>query len=191
MKFNELFEEKELTVMQLCTLTGLGTQTIRDLINGKTLIKNAKLDTAKKIADAFKITIDELYNAIDDEDEQKPKKRGIVEFRELINNNEEIVIQNDWEYSLWVGQLAYYMQKHSKVTKTQAYINQFFDCNTQKSVNNALQKNFKLAKTNSKRFNYIFALVLGYDNLKKFDKGALLGGYLGENLIYLNKDDEK
>lgn len=186
MKFNKLLIEKEITVLELSTLADLGLQTIRDLANEKTQLKNAKLETAKKIADVLKMSLDELYSSIDPIDEVQ-KERTLSDLKDLLNTRGEIIIESDWEYSLLVGQLAYYMQIHSKVPKTQAYINKFLDCNTQKNINNVLQERFKIARTKSKRFNYIFSLVLEYDNLKKIEPGAIVAGYLGENIVTLDK----
>ena len=34
------------------------------------------------------------------------------------------------------------------------------------------------------RFNYLFAMVMEYMDVKKIDQSMLMAGYLGENLIY-------
>ena len=40
------------------------------------------------------------------------------------------------------------------------------------------------------RFNYLFAMVMEYMDVKKIDQSMLMAGYLGENLIYEKGEKE-
>ena len=115
--------------------------------------------------------------------------------RTKINAKHQMKIEDDLEYSFAVGQAIAYLQSKSKAkNKTQDIINQFIVIKNDKVLKIKLEQFYRrynydlfVGKT---RFNYLFAMVMEYMDVKKIDQSMLMAGYLGENLIYEKGEKE-
>lgn len=138
-----------------------------------------------------------LYFALNEYFNQKENgMEGIRDvLRTKINAEHQMKIENDLEFSFAVGQVIAYLQSKSKAkNKTQDIINQFIVIKNDKVLKNKLEQFYRrynyslfVGKT---RFNYLFAMIMEYMDVKKIDQSILMAGYLGENLIYEKGEKE-
>lgn len=64
--FSDILEMFDFTGYGLAQATGLGQSTIAQYVSGERNIKNASIDTFIKIAGAFQVSVDFLFNYIKD-----------------------------------------------------------------------------------------------------------------------------
>lgn len=152
-------------------------------------IKMGYLNSAKKQMN--------LYFALNKYFSQKENDMEDIRdvLRTKINAEHQMKIEDDLEYSFAVGQAIAYLQSKSKTkNKTQDIINQFIVIRNDKVLKIKLEQFYRrynydlfVGKT---RFNYLFAMIMEYMDIKKIDQSMLMAGYLGENLIYEKGEKE-
>lgn len=112
------------------------------------------------------------------------------------NGEEAAEIENDREYSIAVGQVAYYLLSLSKAgNPTHAMINPIINSRNDKKLKEHLRLLFKrynyAIDFKGKRFRKLYDMVLGYEVENKIDENALLCGYLSNCMLYKSKDGSK
>lgn len=66
--FRMLLQKKGYTPYKLNKEHGIPTNTVNDLCNGKTTFINIRVGTALKISKALKMTIEEIFDYLEDSD---------------------------------------------------------------------------------------------------------------------------
>lgn len=116
--------------------------------------------------------------------------------REKIKKDSTDQIETDKGYYFAVGQLvSFLISKNKSSKKMHSLINPILNCSTDEKLKDELRKlfikyNYDIWK-DSKKFNNLYAMVIGYVPEKDgIMKDILIGGYLYSNLLY-EKDKEE
>lgn len=115
--------------------------------------------------------------------------------REKINSKETYGIETDSEYYFSVGQLVSYLIAQNKSSKKMhSLINPILNCKTDDRLKGEIKKLFKkynyAIKKDSKRFNNLSAMILGYTPEGAVQEDLLIAGYLHSNLIYEKNEED-
>lgn len=118
-----------------------------------------------------------------------------VSLREKINSKETQSIQNDEEYYFAIGQISSYLISLNKSSnKNHSLVNPILNAKKEDRLKEEIMKLFKkynyTIKKDSKRFNNIYSMILGYKPQGEINEDLLLAGYLSSSLIY-EKVEEK
>jgi CRISPR-associated protein Csh1 len=113
-----------------------------------------------------------------------------------INSAQTDKIESDSEYYFAVGQVASYLLSLNKSSKKMhSLINPMLNCKTDEKLKNEISKLFKkynfAIKKDSKRFNNLKAMILGYVPDAKVKEDMLVAGYLYSSLIYEKGEENK
>lgn len=116
--------------------------------------------------------------------------------KEKINGSGECEIETDEEYFYAVGQLVYYFISLSKSKeKNHSLANPFLVATENEVIRRRLRQYFMKYNYQinfaRQRFNRMYAMVDAYILEKKIDQEYLLGGYIGNNLIYESTKEAK
>lgn len=116
--------------------------------------------------------------------------------RTKINSNVTDKFQNDDEYYFAVGQAASYLLSKSKgKKKPHSLANSFINGKNNDEIREKLRKLFLKYSydpaINGKRFNNLYAMILGYKPQGKVNQDLIIGGYLNNNLVYENIKEEQ
>lgn len=116
---------------------------------------------------------------------------------EKINSKQTQCIQSDEEYYFAIGQLASYLISKNKSSKNKNHslINPILNARNKEKlmleIRNLFKKYNYAIDYGSKRFDNLYAMIVGYEvEDKKINGDLLIGGYLYSNLIY-TKGEEK
>ena len=109
--------------------------------------------------------------------------------RVKVNENDTEKIGNDEEYYFAVGQLVSYLLSKSKAKKKpHSLANQFISGKNNDDIKEKLRKLYVKysydADINGKRFNNLYAMIVGYVPEGKVNQDLMIAGYLNSNLIY-------
>jgi len=123
-------------------------------------------------------------------------KPMVSNLRGKINNNDTCVIETDGEYYFSVGQLVSYLISLNKSNKKMhSLINPILNCKTDEKLKVEIRKLFKkynyAIKKDSKRFNNLTTMILGYTPEGAVQEDLLIAGYLHNNLIYEKSEEDK
>lgn len=116
-----------------------------------------------------------------------------VKINESITNK----LDNDDEYYFAVGQLINYLLSKSKgKKKPHSLANPFINGKNNSEIKEKLRKLYAKYSydldMNGKRFNNLYAMIIGYSPEGKVNQDLIIGGYLSNNLIYeSNKGAER
>ncbi|WP_042274353.1 type I-B CRISPR-associated protein Cas8b/Csh1 [[Clostridium] dakarense] len=115
--------------------------------------------------------------------------------REKINSKETQSIQSDEEYYFAIGQVANYLISLNKSgNKTHSLLNPILNTKNEIKLKEEIMKLFKkhnyAIKKDSKRFNNLYSMILGYNPENKINEDLLLAGYLNSSLIYEKVEDK-
>lgn len=108
-----------------------------------------------------------------------------VKINESITNK----LDNDDEYYFAVGQLVNYLLSKSKGKKRpHSLANPFINGKNNSEIKEKLRKLYGKYSydldMNGKRFNNLYAMIIGYSPEGKVNQDLIVGGYLSNNLIY-------
>lgn len=109
--------------------------------------------------------------------------------RDKVNENDTEKIGNDEEYYFAVGQLVSYLLSKSKgKKKPHSLANQFISGKNNIDIKEKLRKLYVKYSydpdINGKRFNNLYAMIVGYVPEGKVNQDLMIAGYLNSNLIY-------
>jgi len=111
--------------------------------------------------------------------------------------NEKITdkLDNDEEYYFAVGQLVGYLLSKSKgKKKPHSLANSFINGKNNDDIKERLRKLYSKYSydpdINGKRFNNLYAMIVGYAPEGKVNQDLIVGGYLNNNLIYESNKEE-
>ena len=115
--------------------------------------------------------------------------------RGKINNKDTDKIDNDKEYYFAIGQLVSYLLSKSKgKKKPHSLANQFVNSKNNEDIKEKLRKLYVKYSydpdINGKRFNDLYAMIVGYVSEGKVDNDLMIAGYLNSNLIYEKNEGE-
>ncbi|MGL5050557.1 MAG: hypothetical protein ACRC6E_07990, partial [Fusobacteriaceae bacterium] len=110
-----------------------------------------------------------------------------------INSEATQKIESDEEYFMAIGQLAkYFISLNKSSDKNHSLINPIINAKSIEKIESELQKLFKKYNytigSNSKRFNNLYAMILGYKTCSKVDEKYLMLGYLFNSVIYFKEE---
>lgn len=110
-----------------------------------------------------------------------------------INSETTQKIESDEEYFMAIGQLAkYFISLNKSSDKNHSLINPIINAKSTDKIESELQKLFKkynyAINSNSKRFNNLYAIVLGYKTCSKVNEKYLMLGYLFNSVIYFKEE---
>lgn len=113
-----------------------------------------------------------------------------------INANITDKLDNDDEYYFAVGQLINYLLSKSKGKKRpHSLANPFINGKNNTEIKEKLRKLYGKYSydldMNGKRFNNLYAMIIGYSSEGKVNQDLIVGGYLSSNLIYESNKEEK
>ena len=116
--------------------------------------------------------------------------------RVKINSNITDKIDNDNEYYFAIGQLVGYLLSKSKgKKKPHSLANPFINAKNNEDIKEKLRKLYSKysydPEVNGKRFNNLYAMIVGYCPEGKVNQDLIVGGYLNNNLIYEIKKGEE
>lgn len=149
----------------------------------------------------YRTEASDLYNLMDSIEGGKTLEKH-QEIRNKIRNifnAREGIIENDDEYFFIIGQIIRFLLSKSKETRgTHKNINKILDIRNITILKKEIMKLFKKYNydidKNSKKFNMLYEMVLGYvpekSNISNINCERLLGGYLSFPLIYEKLDEE-
>lgn len=116
--------------------------------------------------------------------------------RDKINAIDTVKIDSDKEYYFAVGQLVSYLLSKNKAKKKVHFLaNPFINSKNDDVIKEKLRNLYKKynydINMNGKRFNNLYALILGYKPEGKVNQDMIIAGYLNSSLIYEsdNKED--
>lgn len=106
-----------------------------------------------------------------------------------VNEKDTDKIDNDKEYYFAVGQLVSYLLSKSKAKKKpHSLSNQFVNSKNNEDIKEKLRKLYIKYSydpdINGKRFNNLYAMIVGYVPEGKVDNDLMIAGYLNSNIIY-------
>lgn len=109
--------------------------------------------------------------------------------RVKINSNITDKLDNDDEYYFAVGQLVSYLLSKSKgKKKPHSLANPFINGKNNNEIKEKLRKLYAKYSydldMNGKRFNNLYAMIIGYVPEDKVNQDLIVGGYLSNGLIY-------
>lgn len=109
--------------------------------------------------------------------------------RVKINSKITDKLDNDEEYYFAVGQLINYLLSKSKgKKKPHSLANPFINGKNNSEIKEKLRKLYGKYSydldMNGKRFNNLYAIIIGYSPEGKVNQDLIVGGYLSNNLIY-------
>lgn len=115
--------------------------------------------------------------------------------RVKINSNITDKLDNDEEYYFAVGQLVGYLISKSKgKKKPHSLANSFINGKNNDDIKDRLRKLYSKYSydpdINGKRFNNLYAMIVGYVPDGKVNQDLIVGGYLNNNLIYESNKGE-
>lgn len=115
--------------------------------------------------------------------------------RVKINEKDTNKIDDDKEYYFAVGQLISYLLSKSKgKKKPHSLANQFINSKNNDDLKEKLRKLYVKYSydpdINSKRFNNLYAMIVGYLPEGKVDTDLVIAGYLNSSLIYEKSEGE-
>jgi len=115
--------------------------------------------------------------------------------RVKVNEKDTDKIENDKEYYFAVGQLVSYLLSKSKgKKKPHSLANQFINSRNNEDIKDKLRKLYVKysydPNINGKRFNNLYAMIVGYVPEGKVDNDLMIAGYLNSNLIYEKNEGE-
>ncbi|MCC0702115.1 CRISPR-associated protein Cse4 [Clostridioides sp. ES-S-0049-02] len=117
---------------------------------------------------------------------------------EKINSKQTQCIQSDEEYYFAIGQLASYLISKNKSSKNKNHslINPILNARNKEKLMLEIRKLFKkynyAIDYGSKRFDNLYAMIVGYEvEDKKINGDLLIGGYLYSNLIYTKREEKE
>jgi len=115
--------------------------------------------------------------------------------RVKVNEKDTDKIENDKEYYFAVGQLVSYLLSKSKgKKKPHSLANQFINSKNNEDIKDKLRKLYVKysydPNINGKRFNNLYAMIVGYVPEGKVDNDLMIAGYLNSNLIYEKNEGE-
>ncbi|MBD7912304.1 type I-B CRISPR-associated protein Cas8b/Csh1 [Clostridium cibarium] len=116
--------------------------------------------------------------------------------REKINSSITDKFENDEEFYFAVGQsVGFLLSKSRGKKKPHSLVNPFINAKDNDVIKANLIKLFKKysfdESVNSKRFNNMYAMILGYEPEDKVNQDIILAGYLSNNLVYESNKEEK
>lgn len=116
--------------------------------------------------------------------------------RVKINANITDNLENDEEYYFAVGQLVNYLLSKSKgKKKPHSLANSFINGKNNIEIKEKLRKLYSKYSydldMNGKRFNNLYAMIIGYVPEDKVNQDLIIGGYLSNNLIYESSKGEE
>ena len=100
MQFEDILNEKRITMYRLAKESGIPHTTIRDICGGKAKIKNCTVDTVYRISKVLNISIEKLY-----EYESEQEKESLVPYRDTF----EIFKSNTCHTLKTLGDIAAFM----------------------------------------------------------------------------------
>ncbi|MCQ2015240.1 type I-B CRISPR-associated protein Cas8b/Csh1 [Clostridium butyricum] len=116
--------------------------------------------------------------------------------RVKINEKDTSKIEDDKQYYFAVGQLISYLLSKSKgKKKPHSLANQFINSKNNEDLKEKLRKLYVKYSydpdINSKRFNNLYAMIVGYLPEGKVDTDLVIAGYLNSSLIYEKSEGDK
>lgn len=116
--------------------------------------------------------------------------------RVKINEKDTSKIDDDKEYYFAIGQLINYLLSKSKGKKRpHSLANQFINSKNNDDLKVKLRKLYVKYSynpdVNSKRFNNLYAMIVGYLPEGKVDTDLVIAGYLNSSLIYEKSEGDK
>lgn len=86
-RISELCKERELTLMDLATLSGVKQSTLNEIMQGRS--KHPRIDTIRKIATGLEMTLseffeDEIFYQVTDEPNNQKRKRRKYKFKDYV-----------------------------------------------------------------------------------------------------------
>lgn len=116
--------------------------------------------------------------------------------RVKINEKDTEKIDDDKEYYFAIGQLISYLLSKSKGKKRpHSLANQFINSKNNEDLKEKLRKLYVKYSydldINSKRFNNLYAMIVGYLPEGKVDTDLVIAGYLNSSLIYEKSEGDK
>lgn len=86
-RISELCKERELTLMDLATLSGVKQSTLNEIMQGRS--KHPRIDTIRKIATGLDMTLseffeDEIFYQVTDEPNNQKRKRRKYKFKDYV-----------------------------------------------------------------------------------------------------------
>lgn len=116
--------------------------------------------------------------------------------RAKINANITDKLDDDNEYYFAVGQLVNYLLSKSKAKKKpHSLANSFINEKNNSEIKQKLRKLYGKysydVDMNGKRFNNLYAMIIGYLPEGKVNQDLIVGGYLSNNLIYESNREKK
>lgn len=116
--------------------------------------------------------------------------------RAKINEKDTSKIEDDKEYYFAVGQLISYLLSKSKgKKKPHSLANQFINSKNNEDLKEKLRKLYVKYSydpdINSKRFNNLYAMIVGYLPEGKVETDLVIAGYLNSSLIYEKSEGDK
>lgn len=116
--------------------------------------------------------------------------------RVKINSNVTDKLDNDDEYYFAVGQLVnYLLSKNKGKKKLHSLANPFINGKNNNEIKEKLRKLYAKYSydldMNGKRFNNLYAMIIGYLPEDKVNQDLIVGGYLSNNLIYESNKGEQ
>ncbi|MEW9939670.1 type I-B CRISPR-associated protein Cas8b/Csh1 [Clostridium butyricum] len=116
--------------------------------------------------------------------------------RDKINEKDTNKIDNDKEYYFAVGQLISYLLSKSKGKKRpHSLANQFINSKSNDDLKGKLKKIYVKYSydpdINSKRFNNLYAMIVGYLPEGNVNTDLVIAGYLNSSLIYEKSEGDK
>lgn len=117
-----------------------------------------------------------------------------AKLRDKINSADTGKIESDDEYYFAVGQMvSYLLSKNKGKKRPHSLAASFINAKSDEKIREDLRKLFKKYSyddsINSKRFNNLYAMILGYKTEKTVNQDMIIAGYLNNNLVYEKKEE--
>lgn len=116
--------------------------------------------------------------------------------RDKISGKRTGSIETDKEFYFAMGQLASYLISQNRSSKKMhSLINPILNCKTEEKIKKEIEKLFKkygyAIQRDHKKFNNLYAMIIGYEADEDIDNEMIIAGYLYSNLLYeSNKEEE-
>lgn len=171
---------------------------LKDIIEGvgREIVKEHLIDAdglfIKKAIDAFNLWISILKFLEVGGEEMADKLKDLIKVLEEKGNEENLAVcESDEEFYFAAGQLAYFLLSQSEASKlTHGVTEPFLRANTADELKRQLRNIYEQynhgISFNNKRFNQIFAMVMGYETKERMKKleDIFLAGFMAKNLFY-------
>lgn len=117
-----------------------------------------------------------------------------LKLREKINSDVTGKLESDDEYYFAIGQMVSYLLSKSKgKKKPHSLAASFINAKSDEKVREDLRKLFKKYSyddsINGRRFNNLYAMILGYKAEGAVNQDMIIAGYLNNNLVYEKKEE--